>query len=1050
MIYTQKNNKVGEIMTQNLTKEEHLALIQESQRDITKFKDLYQHYQTIQTTLENWILSQKLSKICHSIIHHDFTSDTIYTTKEIINQYFAFLQPLYYYQMYQDTNFIYLYETHVNALQSAVQDTQLINTGLLQLFQTSLLRNKIKKNNMLLQEFQNSQAKQTLQQLYQQYQTSYTHEQWQVILQKSYLQYKQDWVSILFLKHTKESPYINNTYHLTGRFQPILQYPVSKNIIAAEMEKFKAHIKRYVTLETRTYQIQEVYQKLETLSVHELNKDKDGIRTSLLYDNGICTLADVQKTPIQTITSIKGISNQTAYKIKAKLEDFIRILEKDATSTKYPLQLDYDKPTKYTDKIIQGLYVCLKFVIVQKNFMKIQPLSEAKIKDSLQVIAQFQSDKTWFLLSDQEKQNICDTYRYLHDLLNQDSYRNHVWFIRYRFDNIQEISPSQAWEDFKNHNIKYLNCLESFIPDIFEDEQATYGLPEILAEQIAKETILPKGLTCDLRRYQVWGVKYILHQQRVLLGDEMGLGKTIQAIAAMVSLTNAQIQYFLVICPASVLFNWFKEIQRHSELHAYIGHGKTKERNEKVKAWRYYGGVLLTTYETYNNLGLTKEDESMIGMVIVDEAHYIKNPETLRSQYIRYLCTQVSRVLFLTGTPLENNVSEMLSLLEVLNEDATKQAKNYATMTTSKQFQHTIAPVYFRRKQCDVNKELPKKVESIIWCQMSQEEYDIYDNIVLTQKNPFMAMRRVSWNIPNIEHSSKVKAIRELIKNALNDKRKIIVFSYFKTTLEIIQKLFATQCSDIITGSITPAKRQEIIDNFTKSSTQHILVSQIIAGGTGLNIQAASVVIICEPQVKPSIEQQAIARAHRMGQSRTVLVYRLCCTDCIDERMLKVLEQKQQEFDTFADKSIAGEQSLSLSDIDIQTVIKEEVEAVKTRHKQHSFQTSNEGQQWAAKEYAKQQLVHQQMQNQNRTRTVTDSQRQRILRRDNFTCQLCGTWGPGAIDETGKHKSPPPNGYAVLEVDHKTPFSLGGSDDDKNLWTLCSNCNKGKSNQYID
>ena len=136
------------------------------------------------------------------------------------------------------------------------------------------------------------------------------------------------------------------------------------------------------------------------------------------------------------------------------------------------------------------------------------------------------------------------------------------------------------------------------------------------------------------------------------------------------------------------------------------------------------------------------------------------------------------------------------------------------------------------------------------------------------------------------------------------------MFSFFRSTIQKVLQLLGDRCTEPITGEISPQKRQEIVDEFSKAEDGKVLVSQVQAGGTGLNIQSASVIIFCEPQIKPSIENQAIARAYRMGQVRDVLVYRLLADDTIDESMLELLKTKQQQFDSFADESVVGEESL--------------------------------------------------------------------------------------------------------------------------------------------
>ena len=139
-----------------------------------------------------------------------------------------------------------------------------------------------------------------------------------------------------------------------------------------------------------------------------------------------------------------------------------------------------------------------------------------------------------------------------------------------------------------------------------------------------------------------------------------------------------------------------------------------------------------------------------------------------------------------------------------------------------------------------------------------------------------------------------------------------IVHTFFRNTLNKVKELLGERCSDIISGDIPPERRQEIVDEFNKAEPGAILVSQVQAGGTGLNIQAASVIVFCEPQLTPAIENQAVSRAYRMGQTRDVLVHRLLADETIDERMLQILSAKQKEFDKFADDSVMGSGQLEM------------------------------------------------------------------------------------------------------------------------------------------
>lgn len=507
---------------------------------------------------------------------------------------------------------------------------------------------------------------------------------------------------------------------------------------------------------------------------------------------------------------------------------------------------------------------------------------------------------------------------------------------------MQKDGVEEAWKDFAENPIPFFNTLEQVNPGVLGTSDAVYGLPEELAQEIQGECFFPEGLRCQLRRYQEWGVKYILHQKQVLLGDEMGLGKTIQAIAAMVSLRNVGETHFIVVCPASVVTNWCREIQTKSLLRATKVHGPQK--TTALSSWKKVGGVAVTTYETTQYFQF--QEEFHCGLLVVDEAHYIKNPNARRTQNVIQLCQYTNRLLFMTGTPLENKVSEMVELIRILQPDIARTLHSNTLIPSAPSFRKKIAPVYYRRKREDVLTELPELVESKEWCTLLPEEEQIYEDSVLAKS--FMEARRVSWNVPDLHQSSKAKRLLELLEEAKEDGRKVLIFSFFLDTIQRIAELLGGQCLSPIYGAISPIRRQEIIDEFAQAPAGTALIAQIQSGGTGLNIQSASVVVICEPQLKPSIENQAISRAYRMGQTRNVLVYRLLCEDTVDERMTNLLEEKQAIFNAFADKSVAAQESLEIDNKKFGDLIQEEIDRITAKRgeacrQNSSSQDKNEG-----------------------------------------------------------------------------------------------------------
>lgn len=493
---------------------------------------------------------------------------------------------------------------------------------------------------------------------------------------------------------------------------------------------------------------------------------------------------------------------------------------------------------------------------------------------------------------------------------------------------VDKFSEEKCWKDFSNNSIQFFNILEDLCPGIWGTKDSINILPKYLINEIQKENIFTEGLLCKLRQYQEWGVKYILHQKRVLLGDEMGLGKTIQAIATMVSLRNAGGTHFVVVCPASVIENWCREICKHSNLSAIKVHGR--KRMESLNLWIKNGGVAVTTYETTAYFNLHSSFKFCI--LVADEAHYIKNPETKRSKSVNRLIKHSKRLLFMTGTALENRVNEMIELIKILQPDIANNISDIADLSSASEFRTKVSPVYYRRKREDVLNELPELIENEEWCVMSEEEEKIYEHSLLNEH--ISSIRRVSWNIEDLKNSSKAKRMLELIKEAKDEGRKIIVFSYFLETINKISLLLGDKYFGPINGSVSHQMRQEIIDNFDKAPAGSVLLSQIQAGGIGLNIQSASVVILCEPQFKPSIENQAISRAYRMGQTRNVLVYRLLCKNTIDKDFMEILAEKQLAFNEFADKSEAIKMNLEIDEKTITKIMKKEIDRINKKNKE--------------------------------------------------------------------------------------------------------------------
>ena len=658
---------------------------------------------------------------------------------------------------------------------------------------------------------------------------------------------------------------------------------------------------------------------LKGISCEELSVSKEGIRVKLLISAGYENYAQLYFLTQKEIAAIDGIGDHQAQLIKKIVGDAAAEAKKTLK-----LQLSVDDKNEFSEKIVVAVAATMtsaesmRYCAELYNTLQSQ---EQNIRISFERVRKSVGAVKRLFVSNQEKQLIEQSYAYLYDFF-YGQFGAAIEGGVEKVHNDAKVDSATAWKLFSENTIAFYQIIEDVMPGVLGNTDAMHGLPQELAEQVETQEFSLEGLHCTLRHYQLLGLKYILHQKNCLLGDEMGLGKTIQAIAAMAALRNEGQTHFMVVCPASVLINWIKEIYKHSDLKPLRIHGSHKAEN--FQTWLDRGGVVVTTYESTQSLAF--EEAFTYGMLVVDEAHYIKNPEAIRSRNVKKLSLNAQRILFMTGTALENNVEEMIHLITLLNPRVAFEAQKLAFMSGAEQFRQKIAPVYYRRKREDVLTELPEKIENEEWINLNDEELAVYQADTL--ERDFNKMRRVSWSVEDLENSSKALRLREIIEEATEDDRKIIVFSFYLDVTKKIKAFLGDRCLDIINGSVPPQRRQEIIDSFEKAPAGTVLIAQIVAGGTGLNIQSASVVIICEPQLKPSIENQAISRAYRMGQSRTVMVHRLLGDETVDESILQLLETKQARFDAFADISEAAkaQEELELSKENQKEIIEREVE----------------------------------------------------------------------------------------------------------------------------
>ena len=649
-----------------------------------------------------------------------------------------------------------------------------------------------------------------------------------------------------------------------------------------------------------------VEDEIRQIPITDLAKSFNRLPLQALYANHITTMYDLLKYNHRQLEALNGIGEETADKLMLALHRSTA-----AIKSQIHYRIDLERLSDRDRKIMQEIYF---YRYTKDNFSKLNTIhqeTEHGIQEAYDNSGLIQNFIGWIFSGRKKKQKFLKAVEDV-KYFNQSSYAETIKQFYDHCSALKDVNFETILQDYKENAIQYYTVIEK-LADIEIKDDVDEDIDVSLLKQIQATPLFLESFHTELRHYQEFGTKYILHQKRVLLGDEMGLGKTIQAIATMHHLHHEGHRYFLVICPASVLLNWKREVDKLTDMQAYILHGESFGDYEK---WKSDGGIAIINYEGLDKIIFDKDFP--LDMVVVDEAHFVKNKDAQCTRHTIRIIEQAEYALYMTGTAIENNVDEMCYLIECLNPSLANEIKGLKYLAKADLFRKKIAPVYLRRKRADVLMELPELTIHDEWCMMNDEEINSYRKAV--ESGNFMAMRRVSWNSLN---STKAERMVELCLQALSEGRKVVIFSYFLDTLSFVSDLLLGKALPVISGKLSLEKRQDILCQFEKPIAR-VLPIQIHAGGIGLNIQTAEIVILCEPQLKPSDEMQAISRIYRMGQVHHVFVYRLLSADTIDEILVKRLHDKQKIFDQFADESEISEQLEQFEEADIQALIQNE------------------------------------------------------------------------------------------------------------------------------
>lgn len=433
---------------------------------------------------------------------------------------------------------------------------------------------------------------------------------------------------------------------------------------------------------------------------------------------------------------------------------------------------------------------------------------------------------------------------------------------------------------------------------------------------------LPADLEADLRGYQLEGVNWLafLHQAGLggVLADDMGLGKTVQALCGMRGKT-------LVVCPTSVLPNWAAEAQRFRPgLTVNTYHGPKRELDPDAD-------LTLTTYAL---LRIDRDKLAAVGWdtMILDEAQAIKNPD---SQVARAAYTVDAPFrLSLSGTPVENRLDELWSQLHFTNPGLLGGRRSFDERYARpiargeegavERLRERIRPFVLRRLKQNVAPELPPRTEALLHCELDDGERTVYDAVrAAAQKdvvqqlaaggNPLAALeallrlRQAACHralVPGQEadHSSKIRVLVEALEQISAEDHKALVFSQWTSLLDLIEPHLEKSGITFTRLDGSTRDRSKVVNEFQDENGPSVMLLSLKAGGTGLNLTAADHVFICDPWWNPAVEDQAADRAHRIGQDRPVLVYRLVARDTVEERILALQSRKRD----LADSALGG------------------------------------------------------------------------------------------------------------------------------------------------